>query len=327
MVYKKNYLNIVICIALIIVLAIGGFIVYKGLNKDNKPKEEKQEEKTKISPLLYEVTKEGSSNKIYLFGSIHVANKDDLVFPEYILEAYNNSHYLACEIDAVNNEKEAEQLLLNNIAYTDGTTIKDHLKETTYNKLINFLTEKKSYINSYEYFKPYFFFSLISDLSSKDANLSSKSGIDNYFINKATKDNKTILEVESIESQMNLLFSFSDTLYDVAISEMIDEYDTEVKGISDLYNSWKTGNIDEMLKLENEDIEIKDDYTEEEKAAINDYNKRLISDRNLTMTDKAIEYFNNNQDVFFMVGTLHIIGDDGIAKNLEKKGYTVKRVE
>ena len=44
------------------------------------------------------------------------------------------------------------------------------------------------------------------------------------------------------------------------------------------------------------------------------------------MTEKAIEYFNDNKDVFYMVGAAHIIGDKGIVNNLKKQGFIIKQV-
>ena len=320
---NKKYLNIIVVIIIIVLLVVGGIFFYKELTKDNKPKEEKKT----ITPLLYEVTKEGSSNKIYLFGSIHVAKKSDLNFPNYILNAYNNSHYLACELDSTGKEIEMQQLLLDKIMYQDETTIKDHLSEETYKKLVEFLSKRESYSNLLELYKPYFFFSLLSQFLVNDSKLSTDSGIDNYFIGKANKDNKTILEVESYEYQLDMFLSFSDLLYDIAISDTIDNYDKEVQDIIDLYNNWKDGNLEKLLTLSDEEMDIKDNYTEEEQRVIENYNMVLITNRNRTMTDKVIEYFNNNQDVFFMVGTFHIIGDDGIVNNLQSKGYTVIQVK
>ena len=75
-----------------------------------------------------------------------------------------------------------------------------------------------------------------------------------------------------------------------------------------------------------DEIEIDKNYSENDIKLIKDYNKKLIDDRNITMTNKVEEYFKDNKKVFFMVGALHVIGDKGIAKELEQRGYTVKQI-
>ena len=317
---KKKYLKIIGIFAILVVVLLGGFFVYK--------KNSKVSDENTIAPILYEVTKKGSNNKMYLFGSIHMAKKEDLVFPEYIMDAYNNSHYLACEYNIVkaNADFESAQEIAEKMFYQDGSTILNYISGDTYVKLVRFLKGKNLYNSFYDYYKPVFFYSLMSNVIGNDANLKSEAGIDEYFINKAITDNKEILEVESMQLQMDLLLGFSDSLYELAINDIIDNYDDNVKELVDLYANWKSGNEKAMIELNDEDMAVKENYTEEQKEEINEFNRQMVNDRNKTMTDKAIEYFNNNQDVFFMVGTLHIIGEDGIANRLQKEGYIVKRV-
>ena len=294
---ESKTLKTILILVAVVALLVGGYFGYRALT--NK-KEEKPVE-NKITPLLYEVTKEGSDNKMYLFGSIHLANKSDLKFPEYVLDAYK-------------------------MLYDDGTTVKQHLNEETYNKMVNLLTEKKLYSGLYDNYKTYFFVSLLTNAMGIDAKIDPNNGIDMYFLNKAKSENKTILEVESSDFQNDLFLSFPDEFYELMIAETIENYDDNVEGLKKLYEAWKTGNAADLEKYGSEDIDVDDTYTEQQKAYIEDYNNKIVTERNKTMTDKAIEYFNNNQDVFFMVGTLHIIGEDGIAKQLSDKGFTVKQI-
>ncbi len=317
---EKKKLKLIIIIVSVIVLLLAGFLAYKLIKPSSKELSNNQ--------LLYEVTKEGSNNKMYLFGSIHLAKTEDLDFPSYIMNAYNNSQYLACEYNSVeaNNNAQKVQEIAMNMIYQDGTTIKDHIDEDTYNKLVKYLTEKESYSPLYDYYKPVFFYSFMSSLVGNDANLSAAAGVDDYFIKKAIYDKKEILEVESMEYQMNLLLSFSDDIYVLSIKDLLDNPKDSVDGMIELYNSWKTGDVNKLLEFNDEDIQIKDEYTEKQKQEIADFNKKIVDDRNLTMTEKAKEYFDSNKDVFFMVGALHIVGDNGIAKNLERAGYKVTRI-
>lgn len=325
---KKEKLILII---FIIILAIGGILFFKGFNLFlGRVNEQLKEETTKeeITPLMYEITKNGSNNKIYLFGSIHVANLEEFNFPKYVVDAYNNSHYLACEFDIVEYEKDtAEQMNdVMKMAYTDGTTIKEHISGETYDKLVKFLTKKNLYTSIYDIYKPFFFQSLLTMALTTDAKINANTGIDNYFLKQAKKDNKNILEVETSDFQTDLLLGFSDSLYELILNDVIDNYDEELENLKKLYSYWKLGDINKLLEISDDDLEIKDNYTKEQIKEINDYNKRIIDDRNIGMTNKLIEYFNNNYDTFYMVGTLHLIGEGGIAKQLENKGFNVKQI-
>lgn len=326
---KNKTLRIVLIFVTVVALLVGGFFGYKALTNNSKEKENKEEKTEEIKPLLYEVTKEGSNNKIYLFGSIHASKSSELVFPNYIMKAYNDSNYLACEFDIIEYKNDFEKSIndVMKMKYQDDTTTKDHMKEENYKKMVDFLKEKGMYSEMYEVYRPVFFETLITQLAVQEAGLSVEEGVDYYFINKAKKDKKEILEIESSDFQNNLFLEAPDELYELMIVSLIDDYEDNISSVKKIYDYWKKGNIEGLLEFDSEKIDIKDNYTEEQIEYINNYNKKIVDDRNNSMTEKVIEYFNDNKDVFFMVGDFHIIGENGVAKQLEKKGYTVKQVK
>lgn len=54
--------------------------------------------------------------------------------------------------------------------------------------------------------------------------------------------------------------------------------------------------------------------------------KKLLDDRNVAMTGKMDEYLKGKEQVFVVVGAAHLIGENGIAKQLRDKGYKVDQV-
>ena len=328
---NRKILWIIIFVQLLIIAIGSCFLIPKVIDKFNNKsnesnEEEKEKEKEKITPLMYEITKEGSKNKIYLFGSIHAANAYELEFPNYLIDAFNDSDYLACEFDSTNNTEYVYNDL-DKYYYSDNSTIKDHMSKESYETLINFLKQKNYYNHTYEKFKLFVLYSLVENILAVDSSLSVDQGIDPYFINKAKNEGKTILEVESYDYQINLFFSYPDRLYEVLIVELINNYDKYVKGIKEEYESWKIGDdfsLEEELE-EEKNIE-NDKYSQEDIDMFLDYNNKLTKERNITMADKLEEYFNSNKRVFFMVGTAHLIGEDGIANLLEQRGYIVTKL-
>ena len=196
----------------------------------------------------------------------------------------------------------------------------------TYTKLVNLLTEKEAYAQMFDNYKPAFFESYLTNLLANDAELDADTGIDNVFLKMAKEDNKNILEVESYDYQLAILDSFSDELYDLLLSEAVDSYEESIEDMKKMFAAWKEGNLEDLERYASEEVDIEDRYTKNQIKEIKEYNKKLIYDRNDTMTQKAIEYFDSDKDVFFMVGSFHIIGEKGMAKQLESKGFTVKRV-
>lgn len=282
---------------------------------------------------MYKVTKEGSDNVMYLFGSMHTVNFDDFDLPKYVMDAYKESDYLAVEVDInkyMEDEEKVQQLALD-MMYMDGTTIKDHIDEELYNKIINILKDKKLYNQVYESFKLYGIESLITSQMTKDAGLNENDGIDTYLLDLAKKENKEILEVETFDFQMKLLFEAPDKYYEISILSSIDEYEESVNELKELYSAWKKGDVEALKKLTKGDEVTEEDIakyelTQEDMKEIEAYYNAMLKDRNVGMKNKFNEYFNENKKVFYMVGAAHLIGDDGLASLLEKEGYKVTRV-
>lgn len=334
---NKKLLVIFVAIMCVIAVGISGYGIAKqflGKEEDKEEKEEKKDkQKEQITPLMYKVTKEGSDNIMYLFGSMHTVNFDDFDLPKYVMDAYKESDYLAVEVDInkyMEDEEKIQQLAMD-MMYMDGTTIKDHIDEELYTKIINFLKEKKLYNQAYESFKLYGIESLITSQVTKDAGLNENDGIDTYLLDLAKKENKEILEVETFDFQMKLLFEAPDKYYEISILSSIDEYEKSVNSLKELYSAWKKGDVEALEKLTKGDEVTEEDIekyklTQEEMKEIETFSNAMLKDRNVGMKNKFNEYFNGNKKVFYMVGAAHLIGDDGLASLLEKEGYKVTRV-
>lgn len=334
---NKKLLVIFVAIMCVIAVGISGYGIAKqflGKEEDKEEKEEKKDkQKEQITPLMYKVTKEGSDNVMYLFGSMHTVNFDDFDLPKYVMDAYKESDYLAVEVDInkyMEDEEKVQQLALD-MMYMDGTTIKDHIDEELYNKIINILKDKKLYNQVYESFKLYGIESLITSQMTKDAGLNENDGIDTYLLDLAKKENKEILEVETFDFQMKLLFEAPDKYYEISILSSIDEYEESVNELKELYSAWKKGDVEALKKLTKGDEVTEEDIakyelTQEDMKEIEAYYNAMLKDRNVGMKNKFNEYFNENKKVFYMVGAAHLIGDDGLASLLEKEGYKVTRV-
>lgn len=303
--------------SIFLIITIFTLIVFSACGKKEIVKEDNE-----ITPLFYKISDKNNTT-IYLLGSIHAA--DDTIYPlnDTIMNSFNDSDYLAVEVDTLSlqNNFDLSLKLAEKMMYNDSTTIKNHIGDELYNKMVNFLKEKKSYSSLYDNYKPVFFESLFENLIIDDAMLKSESGIDMYFLSLASENNKKILEVESAEFQYNLLLNTPLELDKIMIEEYIDNYDLNVSQMKDLYELWKKGDKEQLenILINSESQNV----TEEEKKLMENYNQSLIIDRNYGMANVLENYFEKKQNVFCVVGLGHVIGDEGIINLLQKRGYDV----
>ena len=252
------------------------------------------------TPIMYEICDDDSC--IYLLGSMHLGDDRINKLSNIVRKAYSKSDKIAVELN-VNSV---------NINISDYIDTNNEISEELNNKLIDFSNNhilfpydvlknmKLGYIYDYISLLPYL------------ENGYNTEGLDNYFINLAEEDNKEIIELETYDEQLSLLFGYSNEFYSKQLEEVINNYD-DIKDLSiKLYEAYLNSDINELKKLIDEDSISN---TEEEER----YLKAMYDDRNSKMSKKIEEFLDKDEKVFMIVGCAHVIGNNGIVELLNNK--------
>lgn len=273
------------------------------------------------TPILYKVTAENGAT-LYLFGSIHATDSRAYPLPDYVMQAYDESDYLAveCDINAFADDFAAQTDMTMKMVLTDGTTISDHIGQEIYNDAKELLSEHDLYFSVFDSYAPAMWMSLMESAVMEISGLDSESAIDMFFLKRAASEEKEIREVESVEFQYDLLLSFSDELMADIIASYTENPQASADGTVMLYEAWLAGDEQALIALLDEEIP-------QEKAELYaDYQVKLFTERNLSMADTAESYLAQGGTGFFVVGAGHILGEDGCANLLTARGYRVERV-
>lgn len=279
-----------------------------------------------ITPAMWKL-ETPSGAIVYFMGSMHALPDDAMPFPEEIMEAYNSSEAIAveCDVVAFANDFNAQIALSEDLMYTDGTTIKDHIDAEVYDKLVKQMKDWDIYMAAYDYFKPAMWQSLCENYLLENSDIKAENSFDEYFLKEAKKDGKEIIEVESVDFQMDLLINFSDDINNLILSSYtettVDEYVSELEA---LYGLWATG---DYVAIADSDEVDEGEFTAEELEIYYEYDRQMMVDRNKVMADKLIELSKGDKDVFYYVGAAHFGDDDGILKLLDDAGVEYERVE
>ncbi|WP_054957661.1 TraB/GumN family protein [Paenibacillus dakarensis] len=284
------------------------------------------DQKSRTVLLLSKAAKEGArgfmwevehnGNTVYLVGSIHVA--DDSFFPlrEEFEEAFAEADYLGVEIDISKAADEKQQQLITNMSmYQDGTTLKDHVSKETYEQLTAILKQFKLETNAMDAFKPWVVESTLSSLQWMAAGYEADAGIDLHFIQRAIERKLPIVELESYQSQLGMFDNFSKELQEKNLKNTLDNFNVLDDSMELMADMWKTGDDQRLLEFT------------DSMAVDPEYNKAMLIDRNIGMADKIEGYLNSGkkEEYFVVVGAAHYLGEHGIIKLLQDKGYNVIR--
>lgn len=282
-----------------------------------------------INPPLWKVTDPETQNELYIMGTIHVLPADFESLPDYINDIYLNSDGIAVEYDTSQFTSDIRALIAYQqmFMYDDGTTVKDHISDETYQKAKAYFESIGAYSEELDkYSAGYWYNSINTAMILRLENLSTE-GIDSQAIAEAQKDGKEVVSIETLETQVNAVDGMSDELLEYVMNEMfenMDEIDDYAEDLAELYNLWAVGDVDPMLDEQTEEMdELPADLTDD----YNDYMDIMLYNRNKGMAERASEFLKDGKNYLFMVGSLHYAGDKGVDDLLAEMGYTVEKIQ
>jgi len=296
-------------------------------SKSSSKDKESPSQSDEAAPLLYCVM-DGDGNVIWLFGSIHVGREDYYPLPDYVLDAFDGSDSLAVELDILAFEKDVslQYGALSTLVYYDGTTIADHIPQDLYEDAVEILEEYNSYVAALDMYCPAFWKSMIETSMMEELGGVAELGIDRHMINRAYDADKEIIDIESAKFQYEMLAGFDDDIQIYMLESAVESYNDKEKAAKDLeelMDMWASGDEEAFAELL---TEIDDSMTADEKRAYEEYQKVVVTDRNVTMADFAEEALLSGEEVFICVGAAHVVGENALADLLAQRGYTVELV-
>jgi hypothetical protein len=252
---------------------------------------------------------------VYLLGSIHLANEEIYPLDTVITNSFERSDYLGLEIDMSNPDV---SIVMKKAYYQNGETMKQHLRDSTYQLLVKEFAKYKITEPFYQKMKPWFGVMTLQSLEMMKGGFSSDNGIDMHFLNLAKEKKKGVVELETADFQMNMLDSVLTGMQDDFVLFSMKDFDSTNSQVDDLFKYWQNG-----------DVEAFEKFTTEEYAKMPNsdaFEKAFVTDRNIHMANKIKEYLETNKSYFIVVGAAHLVGNQGVVKLLEnEKKYIINQ--
>lgn len=266
--------------------------------------------------LLYRAERDG--REIYLLGSVHVADGNLYPLRDAMEKAFTSAQMLAVEIDItrVDTARVATWMAQHGV-YPEGDSLRNHLRPETWQRLGNYLQERGIDPQTVERQKPGLLVSSLSIQQLAADGLHADFGIDQHFLAAAGAAKKPIVELETIEEQLELLAAMPDP--DASINDMLDEI-ADIKSLTDdLTALWKTGDADAFERMVLADMAGENPDSQA-------YIARLLRDRNHSMTERLLSRRGDAKTLLVVVGAAHLVGDEGVPALLKQRGFSVRQL-
>jgi hypothetical protein len=136
-----------------------------------------------------------------------------------------------------------------------------------------------------------------------------------YMLAKAIEDGKRIDGFETIEEQIQFLDSMSLPAQRAMLIATLNESAKLDSMMDEVIEAWRFGDIAGL------EAGILDDMQEQEEL-----NQALVIDRNNRWVRRIESLLGHDDDYLIIVGALHLVGHDGVPKQLLRNGYEVRQL-
>jgi hypothetical protein len=246
----------------------------------------------------------------YLLGSIHFGSKDMYPLPKEIEDAFDRSAVLLVEADLNHLDLKKMKALAE---YTGDDVLWNHVSRQVRQRLEEFCGKYGFKATAMARLKPWVVAVMVSTIPKARSGREAGLGIDKYFLDRADRAKKRVVEIESAESLARLSRITGKMLEKSLAANAGRDHEESGKRTEEIWMSGDADLLDRTLReaMSKDPIEVVEANLEE---------------RNPHMADVVERFLNGQEPAFVVVGTGHMVGRIGLVKLLEKRGYRVEQV-
>jgi hypothetical protein len=263
--------------------------------------------------LLWKAT--SGATTVYLAGSLHFGSEDMYPLPQEMEDAFQASSVLVIEVDP-NGVTPSKVLSLVTTAgvYPPGDTLWNHVSGRTRSLLPAFAAQQGLSAEMLSRLKPWAVNLMLAAHMMQEEGMRPDLGIDMHFMGEAGTA-KRIEALETVDQQMRALVETPESENALSLEETVTDPERAKQMLGRMKAAWVAGDTAALEAVVFEDLR----KTPESR-------KRLLDERNVSMTAAIARYLKGSEPCFVVVGSAHLLGKDGIVSRLTARGFSVKRV-
>ena len=260
----------------------------------------------------------------YLVGSIHALSKKDYPLPAPYEIALRDSKRFLFEFDP-NRHVEFEKKFEAAGKYPPGQDIRSRIHP----ELLAWLRQNVLAVNpdnrrgrrepvgnfdSQFGYKPWWIAQhLVGPATYSKSSLS--HGLDNYFVDRATREKKEIAGLESVNEHVAVMGGLSDRDGEFILRDALDQPRNAEKEFSRMHKAWRKGDTDALWAG---DSRLR---TQAPWIAA-----RFVDNRNIKWIPRIEAELKSGKPTAIVAGALHFSGPNSVIKLLEKRGYKIEQL-
>ncbi|RZK20210.1 MAG: TraB/GumN family protein [Pedobacter sp.] len=263
--------------------------------------------------LFWEISGKGLTKPSYIFGTYHFAGKNFLDSMTNVNQKLAASDMVIGELlfkDSLLTKKLAPFMLL------EGTTLDQVLSEQEYKLVDDYLKKIAGFgLSNMKMLNPMAIQVMILQFTSPVTFTKENTAIDAYFQDYGQAHQKTVVGLETVEQQGEILFGASIERQKERLLDNVRNSEKYKKQAEEGFQAFKEQDLSKIAKSFKETTE----FTKAESEV-------LLKNRNLDWVKKLPPLI-KDKSAFIAVGVGHLIDKWGLINLLQEQGYTVKPIK
>jgi uncharacterized protein YbaP (TraB family) len=169
-------------------------------------------------------------------------------------------------------------------------------------------------LEMFQVMKPWMVMLTVAALEAQKAGLDPSLGLDKHFYDRAKTAGRTIVGLETTESQINRLDTMSEALQEQLLRSSLSEAETARNSLKAIVSAWRRGDAAALEKT------LLADFTQYPAAY-----QSLIVERNQNWIPQIDACLARTRPCLVVVGAAHLVGPDGLLTLLQRKGYRIEQ--
>lgn len=260
---------------------------------------------------------DGTTNTVYLLGSIHLLRPEDHPLPRAIDMAYRDAEVLVMELDMDDLDPVYTQAAFNKAGVmADGTTLRDLMGEELYRAAEEAAAIIDIPLDMLSQSEPWLAAMTVELMMLYRSGFNPLLGVEMTMTSRAAADGKPIRGLETVDQQLGFLDGLPLDAQREMLLQTLTQSASLGESVDALIDAWHHGDI---ATLERELLA----GIAEQKAL----HEVLILERNRRWASTISTWLDDDDDYLVVVGALHLVGDDGVPALLDRAGLNIRQMK
>ena len=256
---------------------------------------------------------ENGETALFLLGSIHALKGDAYPLPPGIEAAFNEAEVAVFEIDLDDMTKAAIKMMSAG-SLEKGLSLEEVVGPEIWSDFEDHIGQMGFDASLCRGMKPWLAALTVASFELTKHGYLATEGLDTYFSQRAVETGKERMALETAEFQVGLFADLSPEHSFAFLRYTLEDLDAMIPEMDRLYRDWRVGNVEAVEEALLEGFE-----------EFPDLSKKMVSDRNRAWMPHIEELLAGDRDAIVVVGSAHLVGEEGVVNLLRKKGYAVEQ--